>query len=105
MFAVTVRTIGPIEDDAPTYLGADIDEAWEGHGGIHYATLLVPRQQIDATYTVKKHVEHHEVHGANKYVSQYELEIHDCYWVGNGHCHKVVNDQAVCWEVEDYDNA
>jgi hypothetical protein len=25
--------------------------------------------------------------------------------VGNGHCHKVVNDQAVCWEVEDYDNA
>lgn len=105
MFAITVKTIGPVSEDAVTYLGADVDEIWTGIGGTQYATILVSRHQIDAMYTVKKYVEHHEIHGAVQYVNQFELEVHSCYWVGNGHSHRIINDEAVCWEVEDYDNA
>lgn len=103
MIAIQIRPVGPLSADAARYLGADIDDVWK-EGGLQYALLLVPPSEIDAEYSVIKHVEHHEIHGAVHYETQYELDVKDCYWVGDdGTKHKIVNADNVCWELLDHE--
>ena len=101
-FAIKVRSIGPVAEDIETYLGADVDDV-QPNGAHQHILLLVPRDQINASYTIEKHVEHFEMHGAPFYVDEFEMKVHSCYWSGNGHIHNIINAEELCWEIENYE--
>tara|TARA_R100001460_G_scaffold31215_1_gene61468 strand:+ start:333 stop:656 length:324 start_codon:yes stop_codon:yes gene_type:complete len=102
-FAIKVRSIGPVAEDIVTYLGAEVDDV-QPNGAHQHISLLVPRDEINASYTIKKHVEHFEMHGSPCYVDEFEMTVHSCYWSGNGHIHKIINSEEICWEVDDNDD-
>ncbi len=102
MISIQVHPLQSIDAEAATYLGADIDNAWDANGRQNLV-LLVPREEIVADFKVIKHVEHHEIHGAPHYETLYEVEVKECFWSGMGHMHRIINAKGVCWEILDND--
>jgi hypothetical protein len=85
--------------DAGEYAGAIVDDIRQGRSG-EELLLIVPRGEIEAEYEIIKHVTHHEISGAPHYISEYEVKVISCLWLGCAITHGVINADEICWEID-----